>query len=157
MLTACSYRILEAAHHFSSFCEVSVGRGCCGSIKICKKNAIAESTNLKLKLRTKKRKWVHGFNDERNSLGEFYHLYRDARFHPDKLYEYLRMTTNTFYTLLEKLEVHLCGPETNYREVISAEQQLVLTVRYDKFGLIIYFVKGPHPKMHFDHEQENQN
>jgi hypothetical protein len=37
------------------------------------------------------------------------------------------MTTDTPDTLLEKVEVHLCGPGTNYREMISAEQRLVLT------------------------------
>jgi hypothetical protein len=57
-----------------------------------------------------------------------YHLYRDAILHPDKFHDYLRMPINTFDTLLEKVEVHLCGPGTNYREIISAEL-LVLTVR----------------------------
>jgi hypothetical protein len=55
-------------------------------------------------------------------------LYRDAILHPDKFHDYLRMTINTFDTLLERVEVHLCGPGTNYREMISAEL-LVLTVR----------------------------
>jgi hypothetical protein len=60
---------------------------------------LPESANLKLKRRTKKRKWVHEFNDERNRLGEFYRLYRDAGLHLDKFHDYLRMTTNTFDTL----------------------------------------------------------
>jgi hypothetical protein len=94
-----------------------------------RKVLLLESANLKLKHRTKKRKWVHEFNEERNRLGEFYQLYRDARLHPDKFHDYLRMTKNTFDTLLEKVEVHLCGPGTNYRETISAKQRLVLTVR----------------------------
>jgi hypothetical protein len=87
-----------------------------------RKMLLLESANLKVKRRTKKRKWVHEFNEERNRLGEFYHLCRDARLHPDIFHDYLRMTTNTYDTLLEKMEVHLCGPETNYREMISAEQ-----------------------------------
>jgi hypothetical protein len=94
-----------------------------------RKILLLESANLKLKRRTKKRKWVHEFNEERNRLGQFYHTYRDARLHPDKIHDYLRMTTNTSDTLLEKVEVHLYGPGTNYREMISAEQRLVLTVR----------------------------
>jgi hypothetical protein len=48
-----------------------------------------ESTNIKLKSGTNKRKWVHEFNGERNRLGEFYHLYRDARLLPDKFHYYL--------------------------------------------------------------------
>jgi hypothetical protein len=39
------------------------------------------------------------------------------------------MSKETFDTLLKKLELHLCGPGTNYRERISAEQRLVVTVR----------------------------
>jgi hypothetical protein len=93
-----------------------------------RKMLLLKSANLKLKCRTKKRKWVHEFNEERNRLGEFYHLYRDARLQPNKFHDYLRMTTNTFDTLLEKAEVHLCGPGTNYREKISAEQWLILKV-----------------------------
>jgi hypothetical protein len=38
-----------------------------------RKMLLLESANLKLKLRTKKRKWVHEFNEERYRLGEFYH------------------------------------------------------------------------------------
>jgi hypothetical protein len=93
-----------------------------------RKMLFLESANLKLKRRTKKRKRVHEFNAERNRLGELYHLYRDARLHPNKFHDYVRMTTNTSNTLFEKVVVHLCGPGTNYREMISAEQQLVLTV-----------------------------
>jgi hypothetical protein len=43
-----------------------------------RKILLLESANLKLKHRTEKRKWVHEFNEGRNRLGEFYHLYRDA-------------------------------------------------------------------------------
>jgi hypothetical protein len=43
-----------------------------------RKMLLPESANLKLKRRTKNHKWVHEFNDERNRLGELYHLYRDA-------------------------------------------------------------------------------
>jgi hypothetical protein len=94
-----------------------------------RKMLLLESANLKLKRRKKKRKWVHEFNEERNRLGEFYHLYRDARLHPDKFHDCLRMTTNISDTLLEKVEVHLCGPGTSYREMMSAEQRLVLTAK----------------------------
>jgi hypothetical protein len=86
-----------------------------------RKVLLLESASLKLKRRTKNCKWVHEFNEERNRLGKFYHMYRDARLHPDKFHDYLRMTKNISDTLLEKVEVHLCGPGTNYRKMISAE------------------------------------
>jgi hypothetical protein len=49
--------------------------------KFARKMLFQKSANLKLKCRVKKHKWVHNFNEERNSLGEFCHLYRDARVH----------------------------------------------------------------------------
>jgi hypothetical protein len=61
-------------------------------------------------------------------LGEFYHLHRDARLHPDKFHDYLQIMTNAFDTLEEKAEVHLCGPGTNNKQITSAEKQLVLMV-----------------------------
>jgi hypothetical protein len=76
-----------------------------------RKMLLLESANLKLKRRTKKRKWVHEFNEERKILGEFYHLYRDARLHPDKFHDYLRMTTNTFDTLWRKWRFTFAGQE----------------------------------------------
>jgi hypothetical protein len=82
---------------------------------------LLESANLKLKGRTKKRKCVHEFNEDRNRLGAFYYLYRDATIHPDKFHDYLQMTRNTCGTLLEKVKVQFCGPGTNHREMISAE------------------------------------
>jgi hypothetical protein len=112
-------------------CSVKLQRadGIMAPSVFARKILLLESANLKLKRLTKKRKWVHEFNEERNRLGHFHHLYRDARLHTDKIHDYLRMTTNTSDTLLEKVEVHLCGPGTNYREMISAEQRLVLTSR----------------------------
>jgi hypothetical protein len=72
---------------------------------------------LKLK-NQRKRKWVHEFSKKRPTFGEFYHLYRDARLHPDKFKDCLRMPKETFDTLLKRLELHLCGPGTYYRESI---------------------------------------
>jgi hypothetical protein len=75
---------------------------------------------------------VNGFTrlvKKRPTFGEFYHLYRDARVHPDKSIDYLRMSKETSDTLLKRLELHLSGPGTNYRESISAEQRLIVTVR----------------------------
>ncbi|PNF32594.1 hypothetical protein B7P43_G18407 [Cryptotermes secundus] len=92
--------------------------------KFARKILLVKNSDLKLKLRKRSRNWVHEFNEERISLGELYHLY-----YHDKFYNYLRMTKNTFDMLLEKLENHLGGPGTNYRQKISPEQRLVLTVR----------------------------
>jgi hypothetical protein len=78
---------------------------------VARKMLLLESANLKLERRTKKRKWVHEFNEERNRLGKFYHLYRDARLHPDKFHDYLRMTTNTSDTFWRKWRFNFVGQE----------------------------------------------
>ena len=80
-----------------------------------------DNSYLKFKSRKMKRRWVHEFSEERVTFGEFYHLYRDARLYSDKFYDYLRMTKDTFDTLLDKLRDHLNGPGINYRERISPE------------------------------------
>ncbi|CAH1969151.1 unnamed protein product, partial [Acanthoscelides obtectus] len=77
-----------------------------------------------------KRSWVHEINICRKSFGEFYHLYRDARKYPEKFYEYLRMSKESFDLLLSHLDPYLCGIGTNFRERISAEQRLVITLRF---------------------------
>jgi hypothetical protein len=59
-------------------------------------------------------------------FGEFFHLFRDARVHSD----YLRISKVIFDIISNGLELHFCGPETNYRGNISAEQRLVVTVGY---------------------------
>lgn len=72
---------------------------------------------------------VHEFNKRREELGEFNNLYRQARLYDDKFFEYLRMTKESFDLLLHKLEDKLTKVTTNFKEPISAEQRLVITLR----------------------------
>jgi hypothetical protein len=51
--------------------------------KFPRKLLLSERLSLKMKKR-RKRNWVHEFSKQRQSFGEFCHLYRDARVHPDK-------------------------------------------------------------------------
>jgi hypothetical protein len=58
------------------------------------RNLLSEKISLKLK-NERKRKWVHEFSKQRLNFGAFYLFYRDARFHPDKFKDYLRMSKET--------------------------------------------------------------
>jgi hypothetical protein len=59
--------------------------------KFSRKLLLSERISLKLK-NGRQSKWVHEFSNKRLTFGEFYHLYRDARYHPDKFKDYLRMS-----------------------------------------------------------------
>jgi hypothetical protein len=84
--------------------------------KFSRKLLSSERISFKLKNR-RKRKWVHEFSKHSLTFGEFYHLYREPRFHPDKFTDYLRMSKETSDTqgffgfhissLLNNLFLHL--------------------------------------------------
>ena len=74
--------------------------------------------------------WVHPLNAERVEKGEFYTLYPDLRHYPKKFFKIYRMNIYKFDNLLERIGPRLMEGETNYRASISAEQQLVLTLRF---------------------------
>lgn len=49
--------------------------------------------------------------------------------HPDKFKDYVKISKETFDTLLKRPELSLCKPGTDNRESIFAEQLLVVAVR----------------------------
>ncbi|CAH1988836.1 unnamed protein product [Acanthoscelides obtectus] len=115
-------RVIVHIHAFSKHFTMAPSR--------VKKILLLESIALKVNRKKLKRSWVHEINICRKSFGEFYHLYRDARKYPEKFYEYLRMSKESFDLLLSHLDPYLCGIGTNFRERISAEQRLVITLRF---------------------------
>ena len=61
--------------------------------------------------------------------GEFYILYPDLRLFPTRFFCYYWMKVQMFDALLELLKPSLERKISNFRTPISAEQQLVLTLR----------------------------
>ena len=73
--------------------------------------------------------WIHPLNVERCSKGEFYHLYLDQRYFPDKFFENYRMSTLQFDDILSKIHHLISKKDTNFRKVITPEEKLCITLR----------------------------
>jgi len=75
------------------------------------------------------RKWAHEVNMKRREFGEFHHLMKQLRQDEVKFKEYFRMSNNHFEQLLSLIKDDIEKKEVNYRESISAEEQLALCLR----------------------------
>ncbi|XP_069615947.1 uncharacterized protein [Ranitomeya imitator] len=85
--------------------------------------------------RRRRRLWVHPLLTQRQSKGHFQRLYSALRAHPDKFYLYTRMSIRTFDMLMEMLRPGLTYQDTWMRKAISAEERLLLTLRFLSTGL----------------------
>ena len=72
--------------------------------------------------------WVHPMNNRRFEKGEFFVLYPDLRQFEDKFFNWFRMSIKKFDYLLKLIVRRIRKQDTNFREAISAEEQLVITL-----------------------------
>ena len=75
-----------------------------------------------------RRMWVHPINNLRFEKGEYFVLYPDLRRYEEKFFNWYRMSIKKFEYLLKLVKQRILRRNTNYREAISAEEQLVLTI-----------------------------
>ena len=75
-----------------------------------------------------RRMWVHPINNLRFEKGEYFVLYADLRKYEDKFFNWYRMSTKKFDYLLKLIQRRIFRRNTNYRESISTEEQLVITL-----------------------------
>ena len=80
------------------------------------------------RMQNRRTMWVHPFNQQRPRKSEFINLYKDIRQYPDKFFRMYRMYPNQFDYLLDLLRENLEKKTTNYREPVSAECRLVITL-----------------------------
>ena len=73
--------------------------------------------------------WIHPLNVERYTKGEFYHLYLDQRYFPDKFFENYRMSTLQFNDIFSKIHHLLRKQDTNFGKAITPEEKLCITLR----------------------------
>ena len=73
---------------------------------------------------------AHPINRKRHAFGEFHHLYPDQRKHPQKFFEYMRMTIETFDYILSKISsaVNKKWCNCHARPIIN-EERLMVTIR----------------------------
>ena len=74
--------------------------------------------------------WVHPLNNLRFERGEFYIHYPDLEHFPAKFFTMYRMNVAKFDNLLLRVAPCIAPKRTNWRHCISAEQKLVITLRY---------------------------
>ena len=72
--------------------------------------------------------WIHPINHLRFDKGEFFMLYPDLRKYEDRFFGWYRMSTKKFDELLSIVRNALQKKCTKFREPISAEEQLVITI-----------------------------
>uniref|UniRef100_A0A8C5LVR0 DDE Tnp4 domain-containing protein n=1 Tax=Leptobrachium leishanense TaxID=445787 RepID=A0A8C5LVR0_9ANUR len=84
-----------------------------------------------LKLKKKRKWWVHPINSLRDTHGHFHTLYKPLREgDPVKFFNYLRMSIVSFDELLASVKKPLTKMDTKMRGAISPEEMLVITLRY---------------------------
>ena len=72
--------------------------------------------------------WIHPINNLWFEKGEFFMLYRDLRKYEDRFFGWYRMSTKKFDELLGIVGNALWKKCTKFREPISSEEQLVITI-----------------------------
>ena len=96
----------------------------------CRSYIIFFSRNMQnLFFRRKKRKWVHEINLECKDFGEFHTLMPELRQDEKRFYIYFRMPSECFDEILILIKEDITKKDTNYREAISAEERLAITLR----------------------------
>ncbi|XP_073445374.1 uncharacterized protein [Dendrobates tinctorius] len=79
--------------------------------------------------------WVHPHLRQRLTKDHFHRLYAALRTNPDKFFLYCRMTVSTFDVLLDTVRPGITFQDTQMRKCISAEERLLLTLRFLTTGL----------------------
>ncbi|XP_044160431.1 protein ALP1-like [Bufo gargarizans] len=85
---------------------------------------------LRDRQRRKRRYWVHPITSARIRRGVFETLFPELRNYPDKFFNYLRMTVESFDDLLQRVSPHIQRQDTTFRRCVSPAERLLLTIRF---------------------------
>lgn len=91
--------------------------------------SIADSFGYLNSPRKEREFWVHPFNKSREDNERFKKFYLDIRQYPQKFFEYYRMSIQSFDELLENVRPYITKQITQFRNPVSAEERLTLTIR----------------------------
>lgn len=81
------------------------------------------------KKRKKRKFWVHPIVEDRVKFGQYQTLYHKLRNYPDKFFQFLRMSVNSFDELLHTIGPIISKSNTIMRRSISSEERLVMCIR----------------------------
>lgn len=92
---------------------------------------IMDNPLLRLK---RKREGIHPINRKRAEYGEYHHPFKEIKNHPERFFQYMRMTMDTFSYILQKVEDRLNKTWCNlHKQPILPEERLV--VKFVNFPL----------------------
>lgn len=77
----------------------------------------------------RKRYWVHSMNKARRTEGEFRTIKKHLIDDEEKFYIYFHMPKCLFYNILQSIEECIRKKNTTFRETISPEERLAVTLR----------------------------
>ncbi|CAG4941905.1 unnamed protein product [Parnassius apollo] len=78
----------------------------------------------------KRRYWVHDLLRQRKSEGEYWNIRKRLLDDEEKFYIYFRMPRYLFYYILNIIEDDIYKRNTRFREAVSPEEKLAVTLRY---------------------------
>lgn len=77
----------------------------------------------------RKRNWVHNMNKARSTEGEFRTIKKHLIDDEEKFYVYFHMRKCLFYNILQSIDECIRKKTTTFRETISPEEKLAVTLR----------------------------
>ena len=96
----------------------------------CSLAEVAALLWLRRRRRKKKQRiWIHELNIKRPDFGNFSHLFPDLVSHPEKFYNYFRMTHENFKKLVELTGSSIKKINTNYRGAVGVEERMTIFLR----------------------------
>lgn len=90
---------------------------------------LIDNPRLRRLVLKRKRCAVHELNQDRAIYGEFHHLYKGLRRNPERFFEFLRMSVETFDYILGRVKHRLKKKVTNFKKPISPAERLYVTLR----------------------------
>ncbi|XP_016662197.1 uncharacterized protein LOC107884489 [Acyrthosiphon pisum] len=97
--------------------------------------AVAEACGKLDPPKQERKYWVHPINSDREESNKFNIFYENIRCYSEKFFEYYRMSISSFDELLEKIRPFITKQNTTFRNVISPEERLTITLRFLSVGL----------------------
>lgn len=77
-------------------------------------------------------------NQCRGTYGEFHHVYKDLRQHPDRFFKFLRMSVETFDFLVSKIMNRITKKTTNFKKTYISYRK---NIRNNEVSEFILFTK----------------
>ncbi|XP_050313273.1 uncharacterized protein LOC126748227 [Anthonomus grandis grandis] len=104
--------------------------------------ALVHLNNIK-----RRRYWVHPLWKKKNKKYGSFNVFKELNQYPERFQSFYRMSKDCFTRLLNIIKPKITKKNTNWRNCVSAEERLLITLRYFATGssfksLQFYFLRG---------------